>query len=210
MGAGMGGGSSNAASALRGLNALVRRPLPAAKLIGLAEQLGSDVPFFLRGGTALGLGRGTELYPLPDQRSHPVLVLATGLHVSTAEAYRGLHRQVNQTLTQGDDSPILREFQSTTWALDQAALRDLPLQNDFEESVFEAHPSLRDLVRLLKRLGARPALMTGSGSAVFGVFPTMEAARAAAGRFAPGTAHAVRFLTRRQHAQAWERSLRLH
>lgn len=216
MGAGMGGGSSNAAAALLALNALLRRKLPMAELIALAEQLGSDVPFFLRGGTALGVGRGTELYPLPDQPSHPILVLATGVHVSTAEAYGGLNRPVNQTLTQGSDSPILREFQTTlrefqttAWALDRVPLVDLPLQNDFEESVFALHPQLGQLVRKLKRLGARPALMTGSGSALFGVFPTISAARAAQDAFPAKMAHAVRLLTRGQYARKWERALSL-
>ncbi len=216
MGAGMGGGSSNAATALLALNSLLKKRLPVQDLIGLAEQLGSDVPFFLRGGTALGLGRGTELYPLPDQPSHPILVLATGIHVSTAEAYRGLNRPVNQTLTQSGDSPILgefqttlKEFQTTAWALDRVPLLDLPLQNDFEESVFALHPQLGQMVRKLKRLGARPALMTGSGSALFGVFPTMNAARAAATAFPVNIAHSVRLLTRRQYARKWEQALRL-
>ncbi len=212
MGAGLGGGSSNAAAVLAALPALAGKRIPLPELVRLAESLGSDVPFFLHGGTALGLGRGTELYPLPDQPAHPAVVVSTGIHVSTAEAYRGLNRCVTSALTSGDNSPMLREFQTIAWGLadpDLACsnLGRLPLQNDFEEAVFAIHPELPAALRKLRRWGAKPALMTGSGSALFGIFGTVEKAEQAAARFPAGTAFPVRFVTRGQCRKLWRRAL---
>lgn len=207
MGAGLGGGSSNAAAVLIALPALSGRPLPLPELVRLAETLGSDVPFFLHGGTALGLGRGTEIYPLPDQPARAALVVATGTHVSTPEAYRALGRDVTNALTSHAESPILREFQTVAWRL---ASQDcgLPLfQNDFEQAVFRQHPPLAKIVRKLRKLGAQPALMTGSGSALFGVFPHASEALAAASHFPVGTAFPVRFVGRRQYRKLWQRAL---
>ena len=207
MGAGMGGGSSNAAAALIALSALGGKPLPFAQLSALAETLGSDVPFFLHGGTALGLGRGTELHPLPDLPQHHAVVVSTGIHVSTAEAYKALGRSVTNALTSASESPILREFQALTWKLDSASLRQLPLKNDFEPVVFQTHPELAAVVRKLQRLGAKPAMMTGSGSAVFGVFGSDAEARQAAASFRAGRILPVRFLSRRQYRTLWRRAL---
>ncbi|HEX4166925.1 MAG TPA: 4-(cytidine 5'-diphospho)-2-C-methyl-D-erythritol kinase [Bryobacteraceae bacterium] len=212
MGAGLGGGSSNAASVLLALPALAGKHVAMLELVRLAESLGSDVPFFLYGGTALGIGRGTELYPLPDLPPHPALVVATGVHVSTAEAYRTLGRDVTDALTSQAESPILREFQTSAWALAAHRLSRLrqdqiPLRNDFEEAVFGRHPELVRVARKLKRLGAKPALMTGSGSAIFGLFAAHSEAAAAASRFPLGTAFPVRFVTRRRYRQMWDRAL---
>ncbi|MBV9081396.1 MAG: 4-(cytidine 5'-diphospho)-2-C-methyl-D-erythritol kinase [Acidobacteriaceae bacterium] len=204
LGAGLGGGSSNAAAVLLALPALIGKKIPYPDLVRLAESLGSDVPFFLQGGTALGLGRGTELYPLPDQPPrHAVVVVAPGIHVSTPEAYRSLGR----SLTSPSVSPILREFQAITWNLDRPGLDTLPLTNDFQLPVLRAHPSLANLARKLQRLGARPALMTGSGSALFGIFPSAEAAERAAADFPALMAFPVRFVSRRQYARAWRHAL---
>ncbi len=207
MGAGLGGGSSNAATVLLALPALVGRPIPQPELVRLAETLGSDVPFFLYGGTALGLGRGTELYPLPDQPSRAALVISTGLHVSTSDAYRTLGRDVTNALTSQADSPILREFQTIAWTLADRHLDHLSLRNDFEKAVFGRHPELARTVRKLRRLGAQPALMTGSGSAVFGIFASSQEAAEASLSFREGTAFPVRFVSRRQYWRLWRRAL---
>ena len=158
-------------------------------------------------GTAVGLGRGTELYPLPDLPSYAAVIVASGIHVSTREAYAGLGREVTDPLTSTAESPILREFQTLAWTLDGSGLNRLPLTNDFEKAVFERHPELPGLARKLRRLGAEPARMTGSGSALFGVFATREKSRAAALRFPAGTAYAVRFIGRREYRSAWRRAL---
>jgi 4-diphosphocytidyl-2-C-methyl-D-erythritol kinase len=207
MGAGLGGGSSNAAAVLLALPALAGKRIEPDELVRLAESLGSDVPFFLYGGTALGLGRGTELYPLVDQPSRAAVVVATGIHVSTVEAYQALNRNVTNALTSSPNSLILREFQTIAWTLSSSSLDQLPLKNDFEEPVFETHRELAAVARKLRRAGARPALMTGSGSAVFGIFQSGSQALEAAAQFPPGSAWPVRFVTRRQYASAWRRAL---
>lgn len=215
MGAGLGGGSSNAAAVLLALPALAGKLIPQADLVRLGESLGSDVPFFLYGGTALGLGRGAELYPLPDQPSRSALIVASGIHVSTPEAYRRLNRAAqppasihrSNPLTSSPQSLILGEFQTVAWALDGSGLDQIPLKNDFEQAVFGTHPELAALAQKLRRLGARPVLMTGSGSALFGIFPNMAESQAAAKRFPAGTAHPVRFVSRRQYRNIWSRSL---
>jgi 4-diphosphocytidyl-2-C-methyl-D-erythritol kinase len=240
MGAGLGGGSSNAAAVLLALPALAGRRIKRETLSLWAETLGSDVPFFLYGGTALGIGRGSELYPLPDIPAYHVLVVSTGIHVSTAEAYAGLGRSVTNALTSARESPILREFQAIAWALEsakgvaahrqtamelsdisggaldtapvfreffQSRLEQLPLTNDFEPAVFKTHPELAAVVRKLRRLGGKPARMTGSGSAVFGVFTSAALARQAAAEFAQTDCYRVRFLSRRQYQAQWRRAL---
>ncbi|MDQ2843396.1 MAG: 4-(cytidine 5'-diphospho)-2-C-methyl-D-erythritol kinase [Acidobacteriota bacterium] len=207
MGAGLGGGSSNAAAVLIALPALAGRRMPLGELVRLAETLGSDVPFFLHGGTTLAVGRGAELYPLPDLPAHAALVVADGTHVSTPDAYRSLARNVTSALTSQADSPILREFQTVAWTLGEHSLDRLPLKNDFEQAVFRQHPELGKAARKLRRLGASLARMTGSGSAVFGLFATSSEASAAAGQFPAGTAFPVRFVPRRQYRSIWRRAL---
>lgn len=212
MGAGLGGGSSNAAAVLIALPALAGKRIPMGRLIGWAESLGSDVPFFLLGGTAVGIGRGTELYPLEDQPRRHVLVVSTGLHVSTRDAYKRLEREpvtpsVTSTLTSPVDLPILREFQTIAWALDRSDLRQIPFANDFEKPVFETHGEIPAVVRKLRRAGARPVLMTGSGSAVFATFETAAQAKSAAQSFPPGSAFPSRFVDRRQYRNLWNRAL---
>jgi len=215
MGAGLGGGSSDAAAVLLALPALAGKSIPQDQLHQLGAALGSDVPFFLYGGTALGLGRGTELYPLPDIGALPALVVASGVHVSTPDAYRSLERAVHtpdcanvtDSLTSHDTLPILREFQAVAWGLHRAALGHLHLKNDFEKAVFSMHPELASLSRKLKRSGAKPALMTGSGSALFGIFGSVADAKIAAGRFPAAWAYPVRFLPRAGYQAAWRRAL---
>lgn len=219
MGSGMGGGSSNAAAVLLALPALAGRKLSAEQMIPLAAALGSDVPFFLYGGTAVGLGRGTELYPLAELKATPALVVASGIQVSTVEAYKALNRKhlsptktigagnVTDALTSPNDSPILREFLTLTWGLGPESVRRLPFKNDFEEAVFARHPELGRIVRRLGRLGAQSARMTGSGSAVFGLFESLAAARDAQLAFPVGQATVVKLLPRRQYQEYWRQAL---
>ena len=203
MGAGMGGGSSNAASVLIALPALAKRPLSLAESTAIGEALGSDVPFFLHGGTALGFGRGTELYPLPDARARHIVVVAPGVHVSTVEAYRLLDRETVGPLTSQAESPILREFQRVIWNLPGSPLEQNPFKNDFEGPVFRVHPELERVVRKLKKSGAKSALMTGSGSAIWGVFEEADRAQAAFRSFPQGTAFRVQFVGRKRYRSLW-------
>jgi 4-diphosphocytidyl-2-C-methyl-D-erythritol kinase len=102
---------------------------------------------------------------------------------------------------------MLREFQTIAWTLDGSSLDRLPLKNDFEKPVFHLHPKLAVAVRKLRKTGAKQALMTGSGSAVFGIFETAEGAASASRSFPANTAWPVRFVTRRQYRSAWRRAL---
>ena len=111
--AGLGGGSSDAAAVLLSLPVLAGRNAEIGKLEDMAARLGSDVPVFLHGGTALGAGRGTEVYPLPDLPAWKGLAVQPGVEVGTGEAYEGLGR----TLTPNDGSCKLSSFQALCWLL---------------------------------------------------------------------------------------------
>ncbi|MDP8990653.1 MAG: 4-(cytidine 5'-diphospho)-2-C-methyl-D-erythritol kinase [Acidobacteriota bacterium] len=168
MGAGLGGGSSNAAAVLLAIPALAHRPLPPGRLLNLAEELGSDVPFFLTGGTALALGRGTELYALPDIAQDPVLLISPGIHVSTPAAYQAL----GLGLTSPGASRKMSSFQlfvRTLGDLRSARAASTLSANDFESAVFSQHPQLKKMWSRLRKHAAG-ARMTGSGSALFALF----------------------------------------
>ena len=172
-GRGMGGGSSDAAAALIGYLRLIRKQLPRERLFVIAAGLGADVPFFLEGGRALGIGKGDEIYPLPDiPKRHLLVVSPQAIRVPTPDAYRWLNAP---QLTNSAGNPRLYEFCALAWSLQGG-----PLLNDFEEAVFQQHPRLAEIKRELLQNGASEALLAGSGSAVFGVFPSPAKARRAA------------------------------
>jgi len=172
-GRGLGGGSSDAAAALRGYLALTRRAIPAPRLMEIAATLGADVPFFLFGGRALGIGRGDEIYPLPDIPKLALLVVSpSDIHVPTPDAYRWLRAP---TLTKTRSASKLWKFCSLSWSTQGGGL-----SNDFERPVFQRHPRLAQIKRALLQRGATEASLAGSGSAVFGVFPSPALARRAA------------------------------
>jgi 4-diphosphocytidyl-2-C-methyl-D-erythritol kinase len=213
IGAGLGGGSSNAAAVLIALPALAGKRLSGKILQRLASWLGSDVPFFLYGGTALGLGRGTELYPLPDLEGQYGVVAPGGIHISTAEAYAGLGRPalsvddegITDSLTSDDGFPILGEFQAVTWELASRPLPEIGLRNDFEAAVLAKHPTLVKMTQQLRRRGANPVRMSGSGSAFFGLTETMSQAKQIA-RDISG-AIPIKFVTRREYRKQWTDAL---
>jgi 4-diphosphocytidyl-2-C-methyl-D-erythritol kinase len=168
MGAGLGGGSSNAAAVLLAIPALANRSLPPDRLLTLASELGSDVPFFLTGGTALALGRGTELYALPDIAQEPVLLISPEVHVSTPAAYQTL----GLGLTSPHASSKMNGFQlfvRTLGDLRSAGAASTLSANDFESAVFSQHPQLKKMWSRLRKHAAG-ARMTGSGSALFALF----------------------------------------
>jgi len=200
-GAGLGGGSSDAAAVLLSLPALAGRNVPMERLNELAAQLGSDVPFFLYGGTALGLGRGEELYPLPDRGGVRALLVAPNIHSSTAEAYRDLSPRLTSIPLQNK----LFSFQQEVWLQGEGAA-----VNDFEEGVFSRHPELLRIRDWLRRFGANPAAMTGSGSAIFGVFEDSAKLARARKSFTGGNSFAISFLGRSEYQRSWRRALKPH
>lgn len=212
MGGGLGGGSSNAAAILLALPVLAGGKLPLESRLRIAEQLGSDVSFFMLGGTAVGIGRGTELFPLPDTPSRPGVIVSPGIHVSTPEAYRALGRT---SLTTDVNTSDTYTFQSFAWGCAvPGEVLDNSGANDFESVVFRQFPLLQSIQGKLWRLGARPARMSGSGSALFGLFESNEAASRARKQvektFPEGSAFGIRTVTRSAYRQMWRRALSEH
>jgi 4-diphosphocytidyl-2-C-methyl-D-erythritol kinase len=164
MKAGLGGGSSDAAATIRALGRLWQ--VDAQRLHDVARQLGADVPYFFEGGTVLGLDRGDRLFPLFD-RPHAWVVLAVPpAGVSTAEAFGWFDSLHGSRLRARDRR--------------RQAGRDEEGINDLEVVVSRRHREIAALVDSLRACGASPAAMSGSGSAVFGLFHSRSAALRAA------------------------------
>jgi 4-diphosphocytidyl-2-C-methyl-D-erythritol kinase len=202
-GAGLGGGSTDAAAVLLALPVLAGKAIEPETLHSLAAQLGSDVPFFLHGGTALGLGRGEELYPLPDRPATRALLVSPNVHSGTAEAYRDL----SERLTTNPLQNKLFSFQEEVWEAAEGA-SDAPLQNDFEEGVFRRHPELGLIADRLIRSGAKPVAMTGSGSSIFGIFSGREQLARSRQAFPGEQTNPISFVSRSQYRSAWRRALK--
>ena len=195
-GRGLGGGSSDAAAALHGYLRLTKKKLAAARLMEIAASLGADVPFFLWGGRALGVNKGDEIYPLPDIAKRHVLVVSPwDIHVPTPDAYGWLNAKALR-LTKSAANPKLWEFCTLCWSAQGSGL-----SNDFEEPVFRRHPRLDEIKRELLQRGAAEASLAGSGSAVFGVFPSPAMARRAAVGFPHDQAFVCESVSRDRYAR---------
>jgi 4-diphosphocytidyl-2-C-methyl-D-erythritol kinase len=233
MGAGMGGGSSNAASILLALPVLAGKQIGYEKLLTLGAALGSDVPFFLTGGTAVAVDRGAELYSLPDIAEEPILVVACGLHVATGAAYQALGRG----LTLPASSRIINSFQLFVRTLgDSRSARAASAlsANDFEPVLLNQHPQLHALFQRLRGVCHAPAAgtsarrkpneaavrMTGSGSALFALFGS-TAERDLAGRsmesilegdreFAGSRVIRAKLVSQRSYQRLWRGQLAGH
>ncbi len=170
-GAGLGGGSSDAAECLRFARTLLSTPLSDTAVLDTAAALGSDVPFFLGSPTALGTGKGEVLTPIPVPallQDRWLAVVVPHFGISTAEAYGGI--------TPNDEQrPDLRALMTAT---DPADWRRA-LANDFESHLFAAYPALEDIMERFYADGALYSAMSGSGSAVFALFDTREATESA-------------------------------
>ena len=170
-GSGLGGASSDAAAVIRAILHLTGKKLPLDRLVHIAASLGSDVPFFLWGGRALGVGRGEEVYPLPEQPRRWCVIIFPGMHISTAEAYRQLR---SPRLTGIRTGHKIELFCGMT---NQGGSERFG--NDFEPVVFSAIPHLIEVKRSLLRSEAEMASVSGSGSSVFGIFRDHPSARMA-------------------------------
>ena len=171
--AGLGGGSADAAAALVGLNTIWEARKSRRDLVRMAATLGADVPFFLFGGTALGVDRGDEVYPIDDIGRFGVVLIKPSFGVSAADAYRWLDEDRGAPGTPRAESP--RRFDlDVGWPNGPVTLG-----NDLEAPVARRHPGIGEMVEACVKEGALGAAMTGSGSAVFGVFPESGARRAA-------------------------------
>ncbi|MBI5471045.1 MAG: 4-(cytidine 5'-diphospho)-2-C-methyl-D-erythritol kinase [Ignavibacteriae bacterium] len=170
VGAGLGGGSSDAAIVLRELPAFWKKTIPESELRSLALQLGSDVPFFLGTKSAVGRGRGELLEFFDLDIPYAIVVCNPNIHVSTAWAYK----HVTPT---SSDQQIDLHTTLLTGMKDPTILTER-LKNDFEEPVFKEFPEVGQLKSLLLRDGAVFASMSGSGSSVYGFFDNSDAAMA--------------------------------
>jgi 4-diphosphocytidyl-2-C-methyl-D-erythritol kinase len=241
---GLGGASGNAVAALIALQRTVKKSLPGPEQLRIAAEVGSDLPLFLVGGTVLGVGRGEEVYPLPDLPLTPCVIATPEISVSTPGAFADWDeivadqndpsrdsefgepstelppgamptlkaepsgesfRQVLAKLTGTGQSDRMNEFSRgvSAWLSGLPAKSGKPpsgvpaksrgraesplldlvrtgIENDFERVVFPKYPELREVKCLLERAGAMYASLSGSGSAVYGVFRTRAAAAKAA------------------------------
>jgi len=237
---GLGGASGNAVTALLALEQALRKKLPAAERLRIASQVGSDLPLFLVGGTVLGVGRGEEVYPLPDLPPISCVIALPAVAISTPKAFAdwdqacgagALAREpaehssartgegarphmaagnpssvAGAKLTASTHSDRMLKFSREISAWLNAVpitggrrsgvsargggraenpLLDLVrtgIENDFEKVVFPKYPELLEVKRVLERAGAKYASLSGSGSAIYGLFDSQQKAAAAAKR----------------------------
>ena len=220
---GLGAGSGNAVAALIGLERALKKNLPGAEKLRIAAEVGSDLPLFLVGGTVLGVGRGEEVYPLPDLPATVCVVATPEIGVSTPKAFADWDAMLSgaSKLTPRAPSDRMIEFgrMVSGWLIGQplsgvpvskgrgraeTSLLDLVrtgIENDFEQVVFPKYPELREVKSVLERAGAFYASLSGSGSAIYGLFRSRAAGQKAAARLQRDGVPAVvtTTLTRRQY-----------
>jgi 4-diphosphocytidyl-2-C-methyl-D-erythritol kinase len=205
---GLGGASSNGVATLLALERVLKKQLPGPEKFRIAAEVGSDLPLFLIGGTVLGVGRGEQVFPLPDLPSSPCVLATPDIGVSTPRAFQDWDENVRQaaTLTDSPASDRINEFgrRVSSWLSGFAQTTGRPasgvpasgrgraetplldlvrtgIENDFERVVFPKYPELREIKRVLDDAGASYASLSGSGSALLGLFcGRAEADKAAA------------------------------
>lgn len=201
---GLGGASANAVTTLLALERALRKALSPAERLRIAAEVGSDLPLFLIGGTVLGVGRGEQIYPLQDFHSTACVVVTPKVGVSTPKAFADWDRRVQRltprklTGPKGSDRMGMLSREMSAWlgepyssapSLSRAGrgrageellwLVRAGIKNDFEEVVFPEYPELRVAKKALVRTGAEYASLSGSGSALYGLFGSRTAAAAA-------------------------------
>lgn len=175
-GAGLGGGSSDAAATLLALKELWQIDISQYELHTLAGMLGSDVPFFLKDQAAVGLGRGEKLEYFDYVIPYYLLIVYPNIHVNTGEAYSALAKTHVPARPRDFKKVLMESF------LQPEVLKE-NITNDFEEVVFKKHPGIAEIKERLYKSGAVFALMSGSGSSVYGLFKHPDEARIAADIF---------------------------
>ena len=174
--AGLGGGSSDAAGVLKALNELHNHCLTDIQLMLISRHLGSDVTFFLSGGTQLAKGKGDEITKLPDLEGIHVLLVNPGFPVSTQWVYENLD------LDNLGERPNISNLISAIEAMDINYIA-MNMKNVLESVTLNAYPELKTIKSKLTELGAIGSLMSGSGPTIFGIFPDGDTAKAAKQEF---------------------------
>jgi 4-diphosphocytidyl-2-C-methyl-D-erythritol kinase len=200
---GLGAASSNAVAAMLGLEKALKKQLPAEERLRIAAEVGSDLPLFLIGGTVLGTGRGEQVYAMEDLPSLPCVIATPQTGVSTPAAFADWDKKTDAggklTAANGSDKMTMFSRSVYEWLHGssfsptgvpgkgrdraEALLLDLVrtgIENDFESVVFPKYPALREVKRALERSGAKYVSLSGSGSAVYGLFGDQESAEKAA------------------------------
>jgi 4-diphosphocytidyl-2-C-methyl-D-erythritol kinase len=195
---GLGGASSNAVATLLGLERALKKRLPAEERLRIAAEVGSDVPLFLVGGTVLGVGRGEQVYPLKDLPATACVVVTPEVGVSTPKAFAEWDRKLTvpgasdrmSELSRGLSAWLSESYSGAPRQISRRGRAENPLlelvragiKNDFEEVVFPEYPELSEGKCALERAGAKYASLSGSGSTLYGLFASKQAARAAVAR----------------------------
>jgi 4-diphosphocytidyl-2-C-methyl-D-erythritol kinase len=214
---GLGAGSSNAVATMIGLELALKKKLAQPARLRIASAVGSDLPLFVVGGTSLGVGRGEEVYPLADIPSVPVVVVIPEVGVSTPRAFADWD-QLTQSVPSDRLVDVGRALSAWLVSPNTGAsalgrsragsqLLDLVrtgIENDFERVVFPQYPELRDIKGALERAGAVYASLSGSGSALYGLFRDRAAAAKAVGRLHKQGLQAVATTTLTR-AQYWKK-----
>jgi 4-diphosphocytidyl-2-C-methyl-D-erythritol kinase len=231
---GLGAASSNAVATLFAMERLLKNEFDPEERLRITSEVGSDLPLFLIGGTVLGLGRGEQVLPLADQPSTPCVLLLPDIGVSTPQAFADWDELVDgdmqpsgnsqRSLTSSALSDKMESFSRSLYVWlrptsgvparsggrAETPLLDLVragIENDFERVVFPQYPELRDLKRALEREGARYTSLSGSGSALYGLFESDDQAQRAARQISDNkgvNALVTRTLTRSEY---WEQLL---
>lgn len=166
IGAGLGGGSSDAAAVLISLNEMFQLGIKHDQMIDYALQLGSDVPFFIKAKPAIGTSRGEVLKHIDFEINYPILIVNPGIHISTKEAFQNIIPKASSYTYFSNEINDLKN-----WNL----VREI-IKNDFEDFVFAKYPEVKKIKELMYKNGALFSLMSGSGSTVYGVFENIERA----------------------------------
>jgi 4-diphosphocytidyl-2-C-methyl-D-erythritol kinase len=175
MGAGLGGGSSDAAATIIGLNRLLDLRWSAAEMAQVGQLVGSDVPFFFFAPTAVVTGRGEDVMPVRLSGDRWLVLVNPGFSIETKWAYHTLSVSRTRVRPLAEAHANLAREQRLSWESVLARV-----ENDFEAPVFQAYPVLRTIKERLLILGAEAALLSGSGATLFGVFREEQQARRAA------------------------------
>ncbi len=230
---GMGAASSNAVATLLAMQRELKKELPPEDQLRICEEVGSDLPLFLVGGTVLGIGRGEQVFPLEDLPELHCVIVTPQLAVSTPKAFADWDKlaetdgeRPRDKLTDPVNSDKLKLFSHTVYAWltrgytssgvpaksgdrAEAPLLDLVrtgIENDFERVVFPKHPELRDIKRSLygqSGNSARYASLSGSGSTLYGLFDSKVMAEEAAERIS-ATGHAAQVTTTLTRKEYWK------